>query len=147
MSSFAKIGVFYANSYIIGSTHMSSSYQTVEPSARWLERYAAAEKYTMLADLNLYGKYLVHSVGKDSQPLVQGYTLERFVQVIQPSAEKWRDRPDIVAIDLESAEPTIGFVWLLFDPLQDYAAELRSNHDLNVIYDDGSIWLGKPVEE
>jgi hypothetical protein len=52
-----------------------------------------------------------------------------------------------VAIDLESSEPTIGFVWLLFDPLRDYAAGLRRNQSLNIIYDDGSIWLGKRVKE
>jgi len=55
--------------------------------------------------------------------------------------------PDIVPVDLVSLEPTTGFVWVRLNPLANYLKELRNNHRLNLIYDDGAVWLCQPTGE
>jgi hypothetical protein len=146
ITSLVKIGAFYQQSYVIGDRAISSNYQEVDPSARWLQAHATKPHYTILADLNLYGKYLVKSVYDQHEPIVEGYTLDQFENVIGASDGLWNTRPDIVATDIRSSEPIIGFVWLLFEPLHNFTTELRQNQHMHIIYDDGSIWLGKPLQ-
>jgi hypothetical protein len=156
-SSLAKIGVFYANSYVISPDPIASDYTATRASAEWMQQHlagpgAGAEaqagtgaRFTMLADLNLYGKYLVDSVGRPATPVEQGFTEDRYEQVIgRAGGRLWQDPPDIVAVDRASTEPVISFVFLLFRPLQDYSDLIEANPVLDLVYDDGSILLGRP---
>jgi hypothetical protein len=147
MTSIVKLVVFYDNSYVIGPGNITSNSDKIQPSAEWLQSHIPRPKYTMLADMNLYGKYLVASVGRGQEPILYGYTTERFENVIGVSTEEWETVPDIVAVDLVSFEPTTGFVWVRLNPLVDYQTKLRNNHRLNLIYDDGAVWLCQPTGE
>ncbi len=149
--SLVKIGVFYANSYVISPDPIASDYTATRTSARWMQEHLAGPgagakaQFTMLADLNLYGKYLVDSVGRPATPVEQGFTEDRYEQVIgRAGGRLWQDPPDIVAVDRASTEPVISFVFLLFRPLQDYSDLIRANPALDLVYDDGSILLGRP---
>jgi len=147
MTSTVKLLVFYDNSYVIGPGNTNSNSDRIQPSAEWLQSHAPQPKFTMLADMNLYGKYLVASVGRGYEPILCGYTTERFENVIGASTEEWETVPDIVPVDLVSLEPTTGFVWVRLNPLANYLKELRNNHRLNLIYDDGAVWLCQPTGE
>jgi hypothetical protein len=147
MTSLAKIAIFYENSYVISSGSIGASLERVQPSAEWLNTHVSLPRYGILADLNLYGKYLVSSVGGDHQPIVQGYTTEQFEHTLGVSTEEWVGMPHIVAIDLSSSEPTIGFLFERLDPLRDYSAAIRGNLKLTLIYDDGAIWLARTTRE
>jgi hypothetical protein len=143
LSSLIKVGIFHHHSYVIGRAENGASYAEVQPSAEWLQAHLSQPQIAMLADMNLYGKYLVASVGQQTQPILQGYTDDLFEQTLG-TRTGLADQSHIVAIDTTSAEPTIGFVWALFEPLHRYLPEIRDNSNLHLVYDDGFIWFGIP---
>ncbi len=151
LTSMIKIVVFYNDTYIIGAGDIKSSIEDIQPSAKWLNDHLTRQRYSMLSDLNLYGKYMVTSIGaKDGlgsrEPIVQGFTLERYQNLIGSAGASWEHPPDIIAIDLNSKEPVMGFVWERLNPLRNYLHEILNNPGVNLIYDDGSVWLAKPRE-
>jgi hypothetical protein len=147
MTSILKIIIIYEDPLVISGGSAGASLERVRPSADWLDTHISRPKYVMLADLNLYGKYLVASVGKDQVPLLQGFTVEQFENALGISTEEWVAIPHIVAIDLSSSEPTMGFLFERLDPLRDYSALIRRNPNLILIYDDGVIWLTRTTRE
>jgi hypothetical protein len=148
VSSLVKVGLFYANSYVISPDPVASSYSATQASSEWMQKHLAApdrQSFTMLADLNLYGKYLVDAVGRPLLPVEQGFTEDRYEQVIGRAGDlPWAEPPDIVAVDRASTEPVVSFIFLIFKPLQEYSHLIEANPRMNLIYDDGSILLGKP---
>lgn len=139
-----KIVVFYQASSVIGPERLKTNLAEVQVSARWLHDHGPETGYTIAADLNLYGKYLLAAT--TPIPVLQGYTQALFAQTIgAPAAPP--AAPDLLAIDLASAEPVTGFVWRQYPPFRHYQAAIQANRSLSLIYDDGLIWLGAPTKE
>jgi hypothetical protein len=145
VTSVIKIGLFYDNSYLIASTDLNTNIASVRPSTEWMVNHAADEKYYLLADLNLYGKYLLTSVNEYKEPTFLSFDDDNYAKVIGESNNEWKTTPDMIAVDTASSEPLIGFVWGRYKPLMTFADRIINNPSLNLIYDDGSIWLAKPV--
>ncbi len=144
--SVLKAGIFLNHSYVITSDNDRLAYSNIEPSAKWLQDSTSKPQLTLLADMNLYGKYLVASVEEESQPILQGYTDSLFENTLH-GANEWGNKIDYLVIDLVSQEPVIGFVWALYSPLNGYLNEIAGNSTLHIVYDDGSVWFTKPIED
>ena len=144
-TSIIKIGVFYENSYLISNDKLNTSINRIYPSSEWMSGHETRDNYYMLADLNLYGKYLLSSVNNSKKPIFLSFDDNSYAKVIGESNKSWEPAPDIIAVDVVSSEPLIGFIWGRFKPLMDYADRIINNPAINLIYDDGSIWLAKPV--
>ena len=145
LTSFIKIGIFYQNAYVIGPHNLNTPMEAMLPSAEWLHTHQTKQDYPILADLNLYVKYLVASVDQPQTPIFVSYTESRFARVIGQSDEAWEVQPDVIAIDRVSVEPVVGYVWVRLAPLGSYEADIGDNQSLNFIYDDGAIWFTQPV--
>ena len=134
-TSLLKIIIFYDNSYVIGPNKMAASPVEIQPSTQWIHDHLPQSQYTMLADMNLYGKYLNTSLEQNQEPLLLGFTVETYEKVVGDSTEKWQAPPDVVAIDQTSLEPIVGFVWARLDPLNMYNLQVQNNPSLRqVIY-------------
>jgi general stress protein CsbA len=144
-TSVIKIGVFYENSYLISNDNLNTSINGIYPSSEWMAKHETQDKYYLLADLNLYGKYLLSSVNDSKKPIFLSFDDNSYAKVIGESNEAWKSTPDIIAVDVASTEPLIGFVWGRYKPLKEYADRIINNPAINLVYDDGSIWLAKPV--
>jgi len=144
-TSIIKIGAFYENSYLISNDKLNTTIDEIRPSSEWMTKNGPNNKYYLLADLNLYGKYLLSSVNDSKEPIFLSFDDDNYARVIGESSETWKSTPDIIAVDAASSEPLIGFVWGRYKPLKEYADRIINNPAINLIYDDGSIWLAKPV--
>jgi general stress protein CsbA len=144
-TSIIKIGVFYENSYLISNNDLNTGINRIYPSSEWMTNHETNDKYYLLADLNLYGKYLLTSVNDSKEPIFLSFDDNSYAKVIGESNHEWKSTPDIIAVDVASSEPLIGFVWGRYKPLMEYADRIINNPAINLIYDDGSIWLAKPV--
>jgi hypothetical protein len=144
-TSIIKIGVFYENSYLISNDKLNTTIDEIRPSSEWMTKNGLNDKYYLLADLNLYGKYLLSSVNDSNKPIFLSFDDDSYAKVVGESNEAWKSTPDIIAVDAASSEPLIGFVWGRYKPLKDYADRIINNPAINLIYDDGSVWLAKPV--
>jgi hypothetical protein len=144
-----KVGLFYHGASVIARDPLKLTVAQVRPSARWLSEHVAKPDYTMLADLNLYGKYLLaaaESAGSPTpSPVLQGYTEDAFAWVIGAPITMPAPVPDIAALDTISGEPVTGFVWRQYRPLGAHQTAIRNNRRLHVIYDDGGVWLAAPA--
>jgi len=144
-TSIIKIGVFYDDSYLISNKDLNTSINSIRPSSEWMTKHETHDKYYLLADLNLYGKYLLSSVNDSKEPIFLSFDDNSYAMVIGESNHELKSTPDIIAVDVASSEPLIGFVWGRYKPLIEYADRIINNPAINLIYDDGSIWLAKPV--
>jgi hypothetical protein len=145
VTSIIKIGLFNENAYLISNTDLNTKIISIHPSSEWIDKHEIDQNYYLLADLNLYGKYLLTSVNDSREPSFLSFDDHNYAKVVGDSMDEWKTTPDIIAVDTASSEPLIGFVWGRYKPLTDYADCITSNPSLNLIYDDGSIWLAKPV--
>jgi hypothetical protein len=146
VTSLIKIGVFYENGYVIGSGELKTPIESIQASSDWLQEYENNEKYYLLADLNLYGKYMLTSVNYVKESIFMSFEDDSYAKVIGEPHRPLSNSPDFVAIDLASTEPVIGFVWGRYKPLQENTVRILDNPGMNLIYDDGSIWLATPTE-
>ncbi|MFC1923284.1 hypothetical protein ACFLY4_08340 [Chloroflexota bacterium] len=144
-TSIIKIVVFYDNSYLISNNDLNTSINRIDPSSEWMAKHETHDKYYLLADLNLYGKYLLNSVDDRKEPIFLSFDDNNYAKIIGESDHDWNSTPDIIAVDAASSEPLIGSVWGRYKPLMEYADRIINNPAINLIYDDGSIWLAKPV--
>ncbi|MES0361619.1 MAG: hypothetical protein ABUK20_11935 [Anaerolineales bacterium] len=144
-TSVIKIGVFYENSYLISNNDLNTSINRIDPSSEWMAKHETHDKYYLLADLNLYGKYLLNSVNDSKEPIFLSFDDNNYAKIIGESDHDWNSTPDIIAVDAASSEPLIGSVWGRYKPLKEFADRIINNPAINLIYDDGSIWLAKPV--
>jgi hypothetical protein len=143
-TSLAKAGVFYADSYVVGPHGTGSTYGQTLPSWQWMQTHASRKRFTLLADLNLFGSYLADAANTPYRPINAGFTPSTYARVVQPLV--WSHPPDLIAVDTRSSQPLTGFLFQLFDPLRRHLGAMESNGRLDVIYDDGSIMLVKPIE-
>lgn len=140
LSSFAKIVVFENEDYVIRAN--GTRIADIQTSRNWLEEYGPNERLKILADLNLYGKYLLLSE-KNSSPILEALNQENYSALIDSKVQA--DVPitaDLVAIDLNSHQPALGFVWSGFMPIAVFTENYQSNPKLSIIYDDGHIQMG-----
>jgi hypothetical protein len=143
-TSLIKLGMFYQESYIVSQQATSSKIEQVRYSTEWLKAHTPGESYKLQADMNLYGKFLVSSTRTGQQPIFQPYDLDRYAYIVDPAQQSGMRRgdADIIAIDTRSVDPTVGFIWTTLTPLQDHLDAIRANQKLNIVYDDGALWLG-----
>jgi len=140
-SSFAKILVFERENYVIRAN--GSRIEDIQKSMNWLEEYGSNEQLKILADLNLYGKYLLLS-DKNNPPILEPLTPENYAALINVKPQvATAISADVVAIDKNSLQPALGFVWSGFKPIVEFSERIRSNPKLSIIYDDGDILIGR----
>ncbi|NIS82962.1 MAG: hypothetical protein GTO14_22805 [Anaerolineales bacterium] len=140
ISSITKIFIFENESYVIRGN--GTRIEDVQKSMNWLKEYESDERFNILADLNLYGKYLLLS-GKNETPLLEALSQENYGALIGSKVQV--DAPisaDLVAIDLNSHQPALGFVWSGFKPIVEFTERIRSNPKNSILYDDGDILIG-----
>lgn len=142
-TSVVKVYLFYNEAYVIPEN--GTRYRDVMMSSKWIQSHTEEQNYTMLSDLNLYGKYLVLSIDQSTRPILRAYTLNDFQWVINEGGLDDIGEQDIIAVDKKSYQPTLSFVWQIYKPLSAYLANLYNNPHLNVIYDDGLILLATKV--
>jgi hypothetical protein len=106
-----------------------------------MQAHTSHQRFTLLADLNLYGSYLVDAAKTPYQPVNAGFTAYDYARVVQPLF--WSRPPELIAVDTHSSQPLTGFLFQLFDPLRHHLRAMESNRRLDVIYDDGSISLAR----
>jgi hypothetical protein len=141
-TSIIKIPLFYREAYFIRGN--GTDFEGLELSSNWIVRNLEQERYTMLADMNLYGKYLTVSVGTGHTPIFRAFDDNEYAMVViglnlRPELEM----PDLVAIDKNSTQPTIGFYWNIYAPLGNYLALARKNGKLNIVYEDDNVVLAR----
>ena len=144
ITSLIKIPLFYRDAYYIRGN--GTTLESIETSASWLIDHLGRKNYTMLADINLYGKYLTISVASGYTPILQVFDDNKYVKVVSSSGgTNDFSYPDIVAIDKNSTQPTIGFFWNIYAPLNNYVYQIKNNANLDVIYEDADIILARLI--
>ncbi|MBV7330762.1 hypothetical protein KFU94_21465 [Chloroflexi bacterium TSY] len=128
VTSIAKFAIFYNHDQVVGNGVTQTDLAAVLPSATWLHHQVESSQYTIQSDLNLYGKYLVASVDQKQTPAFQSYKEDLYEKVLGVSTSegfKRKDEINVIAIDRNSKEPVIGFVWARFQPFRNYLAQIR----------------------
>jgi hypothetical protein len=125
---------------VLGNTGIT--YEEAQYSSDWIEKNITNENLTLLSDLDLYGKYLVLSTGSRITINLIGFDNNHIEYLIESSGVS-DPKVDLVAIDQKSSQPVIGFIWLRYNPLMNYLSSLWNSNHLNVIYDDGFVWIIK----
>lgn len=141
-TSLVKVGVFYADSYIIGQEHRSADPSHLGPSEAWLTDYSPTQPPRLATDLALYGKYLVRAAGNGSVPTVVGLSTDIYEVLTHEGPRPTTMDDALLVVDQVSSEPAIGFVFQALVPLDSLEAEIRHNPAVDRVYDDGTIWVG-----
>lgn len=139
-TSLIKIVLFYQNAYVIDGN--GAPIETVSRSSGWIQAFTPEDKYRILADMNLYGKYLLTSDNNGEEPVLEALTEQRLRALVGDEGDTEAITADFVAIDRESSQPALGFTWAIFRPLNEFLDSLFSNRDLSIIFDDGHVLLG-----
>lgn len=140
VSSVTKIIVFEKERYVIREN--GTWLEDTQNSVNWLKGYGHTEQINLLADLNLYGKYLL-LLGSDNVPQLEALTQDNYGALIGDDIPiETAISRNLFAIDIKSRQPALGFVWSGFRPLVEFVERIRANPKASIIYDDGNILLG-----
>lgn len=145
--SIVKIVIFNQFSIVIGDNRGSLPSEVVSSEATWLDENIANSKFTMLADLNLYGQYLLARSASQSQPILLGMQDGFYDHIVTGKTSGIEPEPNIIVIDKTSSEPVMGFRWARFTPLKKYLNQIWKNTLINIIYDDGRVWFAIPINK
>jgi hypothetical protein len=143
-TSLVKIGLFYKDSYYIRGN--GATVESLDVSADWMDSHIGSAEFSILADLNLYGKYLLISTDRGRVPALAVFDDEIYEMVVgQRAIGQNLLSADIVAIDKQSTQPTIGFFWNIYFPLANYLDQIRNNPNLDIVYEDSNVILARPI--
>jgi hypothetical protein len=143
LTTLAKFPVFYGSDYVIGPGSEGVSLADAASGRAWLGQHVGKPSPSVIADLSLYGKVLLAAPDPPS-PVLNGLTADRFAYIVGANTGLWSDAPDLVLIDTQSTQPSLGFVFQTFRPLGDYLQQIQGNPAVNIIYDSGSLLIVQP---
>jgi hypothetical protein len=141
-TSLVKIPIFYSHSYSIKGN--GASMVDLHPSLDWMEQQSTNKNFSVLADLNLYGKYLSLSIEDGYQPAFVAFDERKYEIVVGGSSDVSSVAfPDYIAVDKKSTQPVIGFIWNIFEPLGKFSEEIKKNDLLTIVYEDQSVIIAR----
>ena len=123
----------------------NSKYENAKPAGDWMFRSAPMINH-VIGDHITQGQFALeaarHGSRFESNNLYNATTFAAVIGATAPdvSASVLRGQLVAVNVDLASYKTTAGG-WFDFEPMQPHLPAIQRNQELNLIYDDGSIWV------